>query len=219
MPVRFDQATAEATAEPAGQGLWAGFGSTELDELIARALEANTTIAQANARLAENRALFRDVHLLPGSRPSPRSRTGSARSISSDDPFAPPGGFNSDIYRAGFDASWEIDLFGCLRNENHAQGRRTEADAASLADAQLSIVAETAQAWFAMIGARERLALRRQQLANLQENVRILDCAGRSRGLECARPRPGGSARCAASPLRCRRPRPTSCARSNGSRC
>ena len=60
MPGRFDQATDESAAEEVGAGLWAGFGSTELDELIARALEANTTIAQANARLAENRCP--DVH-------------------------------------------------------------------------------------------------------------------------------------------------------------
>ncbi len=111
MPVRFDQATAEATAEPAGQGLWAGFGSTELDELIARALEANTTIAQANARLAENRAISgTSVYYWFPTVTTVADRQRSQ--FSSDDPFAPPGGFNSDVYRAGFDATWEIDLFG-----------------------------------------------------------------------------------------------------------
>jgi len=188
MPARFDQATAEAAAEPAASGLWAGFGSTELDELIARALEANTTIAQANARLAENRAYS-------GSSvyywfPTVTTAADRQRSqFSSDDPLAPPGGFNSDVYRAGFDATWEIDLFGSLRNEFRSQDRRTAADAAALADAQLTIVAETAQAWFAMIGARERLALQRQQHANLQENVRILNArveAGDSNALDLA---------------------------------
>ena len=188
MPALFDQATAEATAEQVGAGLWAGFGSTELDELIARALEANTTIAQANARLAENRALsgLSVYYWFPTvTAAADRQRS----QFSTDDPFAPPGGFTSDIYRAGFDASWEIDLFGSLRNENRAQDRRVEADAAALADAQLSIVAETAQAWFAMIGARERLALQRRQHANLRENVRILDArvrAGTSSALDLA---------------------------------
>jgi multidrug efflux system outer membrane protein len=188
MPARFDQATAEATAEPAGQGLWAGFGSTELDELITRALEANTTIAQVNARLAENRAYSgTSVYYWFPTVTTVADRQRSQ--FSSDDPLAPPGGFNSDVYRAGFDASWEIDLFGSLRNEFRSQDRRTEADAAALADAQLTIVAETAQAWFAMIGARERLALQQRQLANLQENVRILDArveAGDSSALDLA---------------------------------
>jgi len=188
MPARFDQATDEATSEPAGSGLWAGFGSTELDELIARALEANTTIAQANARLAENRAISGiSVYYWF---PTVTANADRQRSqFSSDEPFAPPGGFTSDVYRAGFDATWEIDLFGSLRNEFRAQDSRTEADAAALADAQLTIVAETAQAWFAMIGARERLALQRRQHANLQENVRILAArveAGSSNALDLA---------------------------------
>jgi len=54
---RFDQATPEATAEPAAPKLWSAFGSTELDALIARAMAANTTIAQAGARYNESRAL------------------------------------------------------------------------------------------------------------------------------------------------------------------
>ena len=108
--------------------------------------------------------------------------------FSTQDPLA-PGGIKTDTYRAGFDASWEIDLFGSLRNEYHAIDRRVESRTASLADAQLSIVAETAQAWFSLIGARERLALRREQLANQQDNVRILTSrfnAGSSNGLDLA---------------------------------
>ncbi len=188
LPARFDQAGGEATADAAGSTLWAGFGSAELDGLIARALEANTTIAQAAARLAETRALSGlSVYYWFPTVTAAADRQQSL--ISSDDPFAPPGGLETDVYRAGFDATWEIDLFGSLRNESRAVDRRTEADAASLADAQLSIVAETAQAWFAMIGARERLALRRRQLANLRDNVAILTSrynAGYSSGLDLA---------------------------------
>ena len=109
--------------------------------------------------------------------------------ISSQDPFAPPGGLRTETYRAGFDASWEIDLFGGAAQRVPRDQAARRGDAASLADAQLSIVAETAQAWFAMIGARERLALRRQQLANQQDNVGILEArvdAGSSSGLDLA---------------------------------
>ena len=188
LPERFDQAMSETTAEPAGSKLWTGFGSSELDGLIARALEANTTIAQAAARLAETRALsgLSVYYWFPT---ITTGADGQRSLISGDDPFAPPGGLQIDTSRAGFDASWEIDLFGGLRNESRSVDRRTEANAALLADAQLSIVAETAQAWFAMIGARERLALRRRQLANLKDNVAILTArfnAGYSSGLDLA---------------------------------
>ncbi len=188
LPAQFDQVGSDATVEPQASQLWAGFGSEELNALISRALEANATIAQAAARLAETRALSGlSVYYWFPTVTAAADRQQSL--ISSDDPFAPPGGLSTDTYRAGFDATWEIDLFGSLRNENRAVGRRTEADAASLAHAQLSIVAETAQSWFAMIGARERLALRRRQLANLQDNVAILTSrfnAGYSSGLDLA---------------------------------
>jgi multidrug efflux system outer membrane protein len=188
LPERFDQAQSEATAQRVGSKLWSEFGSAELDALIGRSLEANTTIAQAAARLAETRAL--SGLAIYSWFPTVTAAAGRERAqISGGEPFAPPGGLLSDTYRAGFDASWEIDLFGGLRNENRAIKRRAEADAASLADVQLSIVAETAQAWFALIGARERLSLRRRQLGNLQDNVGILKArvdAGNASGLELA---------------------------------
>jgi len=187
LPAQFDQAPAEATALPVNSKLWAEFGSSELDALIARALEANTTIAQAAARFAETRALS---GLSPYSWfPTVTAEGDQEQSqFSGLDPFSEQGQF--ETWRAGFDAVWEIDLFGSLRNQQKAIDRRAEADAASLADARLSIVAETAQAWFALIGARERLALQSRQLANLEENVSILQArvdAGNSTALDLAR--------------------------------
>ncbi len=189
LPQRFDQATVEATEQAAGSKLWSGFGSAELDALIARAFEANTTIAQSAARLAETRALS---GLSVYSRfPTVTATAGQEESqFSGQDPFSQPGAGRFETWRTGFDAVWEIDLFGGLRNQNKSIKRRVEADAASLADARLSIVAETAQTWFALIGARERLALQRRQLANLRENVAILQAqvdAGSSNALDLAR--------------------------------
>ncbi|MSQ92720.1 MAG: TolC family protein [Gammaproteobacteria bacterium] len=187
LPAQFDQAPAEATAQSVGSKLWARFGSSELDTLIARALEANTTIAQAAARFAETRALS---GLSPYSWFPTVTAVGDQEKsqFSGQDPFSQAGEF--ETWRAGFDAAWEIDLFGSLRNQQKAIDRRVEADAASLADARLSIVAETAQAWFSLIGAHERLALQRRQLANLEENVTILRArvdAGNSTALDLAR--------------------------------
>ena len=189
LPASFDQASAEAAQQPAGSKLWAEFDSPELDALIARALVANTTIAQAAARFAETRALS---GLSPYSWAPTVTASGSQEKgqFSGQDPFSQPGAGKYETWRAGFDASWEIDLFGGLRNDNKAIKRRVEADAATLADAKLSIVAETAQAWFSLIGARERLDLLRRQLANLDENVVILQArvdAGNSNALDLAR--------------------------------
>ena len=189
LPPGFDQTSAEAAAQPAGSKLWAAFGSAELDALIARAFESNTTIAQAAARFAETRAL--SGLIIYSWFPTVTAEASQDRSqFSSQDPSPNPGNDAIETWRAGFDASWEIDLFGSLRSQTKAIRRRTEADAASLAGAQLSIVAETAQAWFSLIGARERLTLQRRQLGNLEENVSILKAqvdAGRVTALDLAR--------------------------------
>ena len=173
LPERFDQdKEAVAEAQPVST-LWTAFGSAELDALIQRALAANTTIGQAAARLAETRALsgLSTYFLFPT---VTAAADGERNQPSGLDPFIPPEEGRTETWRAGFDAVWEIDLFGSLRNQRRAIVKRVEADTAALAAAQLSIVAETAQAWFALLGARERLALLTQQVANLDENVAIL---------------------------------------------
>lgn len=189
LPQKFDQAAADAAAQPPASQLWASFDSAELDALIARALEANTTIAQAAARLAETRALSGlSVYSLVPTVTAEASQEESQ--FSSQDPFSPPTSFRTESWRAGFDATWEIDLFGGLRNENRAIKRRVERDAAAFEGARLAIIAETAQAWFSLIGARERHALKERQLANLEENIQILKAradAGSSSQLDLAR--------------------------------
>ena len=185
----FDQTSAEAAAQPAGSKLWAAFGSAELDALIARVLEANTTIAQAEARFAETRALS-GLTIYSWFPTITAEGSQDQSQFSSQDPSPNPGSNVIETWRAGFDASWEIDLFGSLRSQSRAIRRRAEADEALLADARLSIVAETAQAWFSLIGARERLELQRRQLANLEDNVAILQAqmdAGRVTALDLAR--------------------------------
>jgi outer membrane protein, multidrug efflux system len=187
LPAKFDQATGEATQQSVVPKVWSGFGSRELDALIVRALEANTTIAQAAARLAETRALS-GLAIYSWFPTVTAGGSQSKSRFSSQDPNVPAGTF--ETWRAGFDATWEIDLFGSLRNEQRSIDRRTDADAAALAAARLSIIAETAQAWFSLIGARERLALQRRQLANLQENVAIMQArvdAGSSNALDLQR--------------------------------
>jgi multidrug efflux system outer membrane protein len=190
-PSGFDQA-AEAPAAPAAEPastLWSAFGSDELDALIARAVAANQGLAQAVARLAETRAL---AGLSPYSYLPTITAGGDVerRQESLRDPSIPERLGETQTWRAGFDASWEIDLFGSLRSQARAIYRRVDADAAALEAVRQSVVAETAQAWFALIGARERRDLLVRQLGNLQENVRILEAqldAGRATAFDVAR--------------------------------
>lgn len=189
MPSSFDQA-GDAIAEAAPVStLWSAFGSAELDSLLTRVVEANQGLAQAGARLAETRALAG----LPPYSYFPTVTAGGdveRRQESLRDPSIPERLGETETWRAGFDASWEIDLFGSLRSQARAIYRRADADAAALEAVRQSVIAETAQAWFALIGARERRDLLAKQQANLEESVRILRAqldAGRATAFDVAR--------------------------------
>jgi multidrug efflux system outer membrane protein len=189
VPGKFDQAAQEAAAQPVQTQVWQAFGDAQLDALIARALEANTTVAQAVARFEETRAL-RGLSVYSLFPTVTAGADAERSSPSGEDPFLPDGQGRSDTYNAGFDASWEIDLFGSLRNQKNAIVRRLQADAAELSNVRLTIVAETAQAFFSLRGAHARLRLTQRNLASLGESVDLvttLEENGRGTQLDVAR--------------------------------
>jgi multidrug efflux system outer membrane protein len=195
VPAAFDQAVAD-TYQPAGGPLWAAFDDPGLAALIERALAANTSLAQAEARLAEARAL-RGLTNWAWAPSGPLDVNRERSKPSGRDPFIPPDIGITDTYRAGFDAVWEVDLFGGVRRA--AQAVRADEAAASedLRLTRLRVVAETAQAWFALRGAQEQLRVRSRQVANLTENTELLALqveAGRGSELDLSRSRALGLA-------------------------
>lgn len=176
---------------PAADALWASFDDAQLDALIELALERNLSITQSLATLNETRALS-GLQLYSWF-PTVTTSTQVERAKQSRvDPFAFPGQNEVEIYRAGFDASWEIDLFGSLRRQSEQIRRRVEADEATLHAVQLAIVAEVAQTYFQWQGDTQRLTLLNESLASQEESVSILEAsleAGRGTSLDVARAR------------------------------
>ncbi|NDV75484.1 efflux transporter outer membrane subunit [Burkholderia cenocepacia] len=64
-----------------------------------------------------------------------------------------------NLWQAGFDASWELDLFGRVRRSVEAAGAQTSAAIASRDDALLSLEAEVAQTYLQLRGAQAQRAL------------------------------------------------------------
>lgn len=169
--------------------LWASFEDPALDALIERALAENRSIAQAEARLAETRALsgLTVYSLFPT---VTAAADGERSKFANADPFVFPGLGITEVYRAGFDAIWEIDLFGSLRRQSEAIYRRVDADQAALDAVQLSMVAEVTQAYFSLRGNAHRLDVLQGNLARQEDAVRILqdaEEAGRGSSLDVTR--------------------------------
>jgi multidrug efflux system outer membrane protein len=195
--VVFDQAIAAQTDSVQPGGLWTVLGDPDLDALLARARRENRDLAVALARLNETRAItgLTVYSLFPTV-----TAAGDAErnKPSARDPNLPPDvAQTNDSYRLGFDAIWEIDLFGSLRRQSEAVFRDADAAEAALADVLRSVEAEVAQAYLSWRGTQQRLEFRRRNVANLEENVALLEAmleAGRGTELDVARQRALGLA-------------------------
>ncbi len=181
--------TEQVKTSPVSWQSFTAFKSPVLDAILARALVANTDIAGAKARLAEAKA-YRG--LTPYSLfPTVTQESSAERSKASQrDPQIPPDQGTQKRFDVGFDALWEIDLFGSLRNQSAAVWLRSNAAEAELQAVQRSVLAETAQAFFSSIGERERLRVLERNVGNLREALRIVEAladAGRGNELDVSR--------------------------------
>jgi NodT family efflux transporter outer membrane factor (OMF) lipoprotein len=138
---------------------WQHFHDPQLTRLIEQAQVASTSVATARAALLQARAL-RDVAqagLGPTvglSASAQRSRSGRGATAAS-----------ASNYKAGADASWELDLFGANRSALDASSATLRASAASLGDVQVSIAAELALDYLSLRSAQARLVIADANLA------------------------------------------------------
>ena len=77
-----------------------------------------------------------------------------------------------NIFQVGFDASWELDLFGRVRRSVESANAQTEARIANSRDAMLSLEAEVAQTYAQLRGAQQ---LRQVTIEQIAVNRQILD--------------------------------------------
>jgi len=149
---------------------WKQFEDPVLDELVTKSLVANTSIRIAQARLAESRAVFDE-------RKFDRYPTVPAEASYSYAKQQIPGFFDKpatiNTFRAGFDASWELDLFGQVRHGIAAARSDNQAFEADLHDVEVSVVAELARNYFELRGAQWRLAVAERSLTNQRETLRL----------------------------------------------
>ncbi|HEX7282613.1 MAG TPA: efflux transporter outer membrane subunit [Vicinamibacterales bacterium] len=158
------------STQPFDARWWRQFEDPILDSLIARALEANHDIRIAVARLDQARAIF-DERALDRFPHAPVSASAERRR-------QPLPGFTDDAqtidtYRLGFDAVWEIDLFGRVRSAVNAAAANAASFEATLDDVRVSVAAEVARNYFELRGFQQQEAVATRSLANQRETVRL----------------------------------------------
>ncbi len=142
---------------------WTRFDDPQLTALVEQSLNANTSVRTAQASLQQARAQV-DVQSA-GLAPSVGASGSAQRSRANSS--------TGNTFQAGFDASWEPDVFGRLRSGVNASEADARAAEASLADVQVSLAAEVAVNYIELRGLQQRLAIARSNLASQQETLQI----------------------------------------------
>jgi NodT family efflux transporter outer membrane factor (OMF) lipoprotein len=166
---------------------WTAFGDPTLASLVTRALTSNLDVAQARARVRQARAQERVTrggqgpqldasgsaatnHLSKNALPAALAGLGSGGSGSAGSGAGlglPGESFNT--FQAGFDASWELDLFGGDARAVEAVRARSVAADWSLRDAQVVLAAEVASNYQQLRALQRRLALADAALATQRD--------------------------------------------------
>lgn len=162
---------------------WRAFNDPQLNDLVDAALASNPNLHVAQAKLREARAQLQ--HQKANGMPTASADVAALRARQPDLGTASAsnltGGGPLQLYTAGFDASWEIDLFGGTRRAVEAASDEATATQADLADTQVSLAAEVVQAYVDLRDEQQRLLLA-QRSAELQRQMLELTQQRRARG-------------------------------------
>jgi outer membrane protein, multidrug efflux system len=156
-----------------GAADWHELGDTTLTRLVHEVLNANLDIRTAEARVrgaraARTSAVLELTPTVNAGASYTRQRLSSASFPGTSGPFP-----DQSVWDAGFDASWEFDLFGRLRRNIQAQGAFAEASSEDLRNVQILLTAELARAYFELRGAQERLAVARSNADNQKNSLEV----------------------------------------------
>jgi multidrug efflux system outer membrane protein len=170
-PVTVLNAAPEVVDTAAAEAAWWNvFEDPVLNDLIERSGTSNLDLRAAFDRVRQSRALFNEqqLNLLP-------HVTTDATYNRSDEQFPGFGTARFPIESAdlGFDASWEIDLFGHVRHSVEAARADADASQADARDTGVTVMAEVARNYFELRGAQARLAVARENAKTQNDTLRL----------------------------------------------
>jgi outer membrane protein, multidrug efflux system len=160
---------APAEAQPRGEW-WKTFSDPVLDDLVERANSGNSSIRVAAARLSQARAFVRAADAARA--PQIDATAGGARVGGIVNGV---GGPARSLFSAGAELSYEVDLFGRLRQASDAAQLDAQASEALLQSARLLVQAEVAQAYLALRALDTERALVRSTVVAYRDTLALTE--------------------------------------------
>src|SRR5262249_32861158 len=160
----------EVLANGTPMAWWISFDDPLLTSLIDRMVRANLTLQQAEARVREARAARRIAH--PDRWPQIGASGSYTRSRGSESgPVTPSNGQWRDFFAAGFDAQWELDVFGGNRRAAEAGDAALEAAESDRNGVLISLLGEVGLDYVTYRSLQQRIALTEQNLLAEQQTL------------------------------------------------
>jgi len=171
---------------------WDQLGDTTLTRLVAEGLASGYDVQVAEARVRGARAArtLSALDLAPTVTVSggyTRQRLAAATFPGFGSSFP-----DQDLWDAGFDASWEIDVFGGLRRKLQDQTALVASSREDLRDVRVSLAAELARSYFELRGAQGQLAVAQRNADNQRRTLEVVQQrldAGRGTAFDAERAR------------------------------
>lgn len=154
---------------------WRGFQDPILEELISQASTNNHDLRLAESRLREARALWTSARF--DFAPTVRSENYYENTQASkvNKPNDSRRGRNTELYRVGFDATWELDLWGRVRRNVEAARATVESVAATRDDVLVSVRAEVAVNYMELRGTQAQLAVAQRNATNQMDTLKLAE--------------------------------------------
>lgn len=159
---------------------WKNFNDPELQSLIQRAIESNLDVRIAQAKLRESRATLNNTRYSKEIPTVNVEGTYTRSKTSQSNPSIPKLGSNTTlipstygVYQTYFDASYEIDIFGGVRNQVKAARADAEAQAEDLRNTLVSTLAEVAKDYIQLREYQEELKVAHENEASELDTLKI----------------------------------------------
>jgi NodT family efflux transporter outer membrane factor (OMF) lipoprotein len=175
-------ASANGDTSPVDPAWWAAFRDPILTSLAGRVATANLDVKSATLKLGESRSQLGVVAsaALPainGDASYQRQLFSENGLVSLGKALAPPGTQfvvpPISIYQPGFDASWELDLWGHVRRQIEAAGAQVETAENQRRDMLVSTLAELARDYIQLRGAQAQIAISNENLKTTNDILQL----------------------------------------------
>jgi len=165
---------------------WQAFNDATLDALQSRAFDASPDLQTATLRFAQARAQRSTVAAQRGPEVNASGSATRQRQSESGASTRMLGIMGADpsmtellaepftLYQAGFDASWELDLWGRVRRSVEAADADVGQQAALLDQARLSLASDVARNYFELRTAQRQIRLMREDIVALEDRAGLL---------------------------------------------